>query len=138
METSIFAAGAFLTSSRICIFTFPTLERRSSLWKESFSPSRNETETVPPYLSAENHWRIPFLGAGRIRQVADITHVALFKGSLQLERRGAGKVANVRNRFQTVAIEVCLSFNLVVISNFNVFSFLLSKVQSLGDVPMNR
>jgi hypothetical protein len=47
-------------------------------------------------------------------------------------------VANVRKRSQTVAIEVCLSFNLVVISNFNVFPFPPSKAQSSGDVPMNR
>jgi hypothetical protein len=51
---------------------------------------------------------------------------------------GAGKVANICNRSRTVAIEVCLSFNLVIISNFNVFLFPLSKAQSLGDVPMNR
>jgi hypothetical protein len=47
-------------------------------------------------------------------------------------------VANVRNRSRTVAIEDCLPFILVVISNFNVFPFPLSKAQSLGDVPMNR
>ncbi len=49
-------------------------------------------------------------------------------------------MANVRNRSRTVAMEVCLSFNLVVISNFNVFPFPLSKAQSLGDDdgPMNR
>ncbi len=65
---------------------------------------------------------------------------AFFKGSLQWESRGAGKVANVRNtnRSRTVAIEVCLSFNLVGISNFNVFPFPLNKAQSLGDVPMKR
>jgi hypothetical protein len=57
------------------------------------------------------------------------------KGSTQGERRGAGTVANVRNRSRTVVIEVCLSFNLVVISNFNVFPFPLRKAQSLGDDP---
>ncbi len=47
-------------------------------------------------------------------------------------------MANVRNRSRTVAIEVCLSFNLVVISNFNVFPFPPSKQKLIGDVPMNR
>jgi hypothetical protein len=47
-------------------------------------------------------------------------------------------VANVRNRSRTVVIEVCLSFNLVVISNFNVFPFPPSKPKLIGDVPMNR
>ncbi len=55
-----------------------------------------------------------------------------------MRKRGAGKVANVRNRSRTVAIEVCLSFNLVVISNFNVFPFPPSKPKLIGDVPMNR
>ncbi len=54
------------------------------------------------------------------------------------KKRGAGKVANVYNRPQTVAIKVCLSFNLVVISNFNVFPFPPSKPKLIGDVPMNR
>ncbi len=47
-------------------------------------------------------------------------------------------MANVHNRSLTVAIEVCLSFNLVVISNFNVFPFPPSKPKLIGDVPMNR
>ncbi len=47
-------------------------------------------------------------------------------------------MANVRNRSRTVAIEDCLSFNLVVISNFNVFPFPLSKEQFLSNVTMNR
>ncbi len=47
-------------------------------------------------------------------------------------------MANVRNRSRTVAIEVCLFFNLVVISNFNVFPFPPSKPKLIGDVPMNR
>ncbi len=47
-------------------------------------------------------------------------------------------MANVRNRSRTVAMEVCLSFNLVVISNFNVFPFPPSKPKLIGDVPMNR
>ncbi len=47
-------------------------------------------------------------------------------------------MANVRNRSRTVAIEVCVSFILVFISDFNVLPFPLSKAQSLGDVPMNR
>jgi hypothetical protein len=32
-----------------------------------------------------------------------------------MRRRGAGKVANVRNRSRTTAIEVCLPFNIVVV-----------------------
>jgi hypothetical protein len=49
-----------------------------------------------------------------------------------MRKKGAGKVANVRNRSRTVAI------NLVAISNFNVFPFPPSKPKSIGDVPMNR
>ncbi len=47
-------------------------------------------------------------------------------------------MANVRNRSLTVAIKVCLSFNLVVISNFNIFPFPPSKLKLIGDVPMNK
>ncbi len=47
-------------------------------------------------------------------------------------------MASVRNRSRTVAIEVYLSFNLVFISNFNVFPFPTSKPKLIGDVPMNR
>jgi hypothetical protein len=47
-------------------------------------------------------------------------------------------VASVRNRSRTVAIEVCLSFNLVVVFDFNVFLFPTSKAQFLSNVPMNR
>ncbi len=47
-------------------------------------------------------------------------------------------MANVRNKSRTVAIEVCLSFSLVVIYNFNIFPFLPSKLKLIGDVPMNR
>ncbi len=71
------------------------------------------------------------------QKITDIKTQEL-KGNLQWERRGAGKVANVRKRSRTVAITVCLSFNLDVVYNFNVFPFPLSKAQSLGDVPMNR
>jgi hypothetical protein len=55
-----------------------------------------------------------------------------------MRKKGAGKVANVFNRSRTVAIEICLSFSLVYISNFNAFMYPLSKAQSLGNVPMNR
>ncbi len=71
------------------------------------------------------------------QKITDIKTQEL-KGNLQWERRGAGKVANVRKRSRTMAITVCLSFNLDVVYNFNVFPFPLSKAQSLGDVPMNR
>jgi hypothetical protein len=47
-------------------------------------------------------------------------------------------VANVCNRSRTLTIEICLSFILVVISNFNVFPFPPSKPKLIGDVPMNR
>ncbi len=53
-----------------------------------------------------------------------------------MRKKRAGRVANVRNRSRTVAIEVCLSFNFVVIFNFNVFS--PSEAQFLSNVPMNR
>ncbi len=55
-----------------------------------------------------------------------------------MRKKGARKVANICKMSRIVAIEVCLSLNLVVISNFNVFPFPLSKAQSLGDVSMNR
>ncbi len=64
---------------------------------------------------------------------------SLGKTSLKVVcKKRAGKVANVRNRSRTVAIEVCLSFSLAVISNFNVFPFPPSKPKLIGDVPMNR
>jgi hypothetical protein len=48
------------------------------------------------------------------------------------------KVAYIRYRSRTVAIEVCLLFTFAVVFNFNVFPFPSSKAQSLGDVPLNR
>ncbi len=47
-------------------------------------------------------------------------------------------MAYIRYSSRTVAIEVCLLFNFVVVFNFNVFRSLPSKAQFLGDVPMNR
>jgi hypothetical protein len=55
-----------------------------------------------------------------------------------MRKKGGREGANVCNRSRTVAIEVCLSFNFVVIVNFNVFPFLLSKAQFLSNVSMNR
>ncbi len=37
-----------------------------------------------------------------------------------------------------MAIDVLLSFNFAAVFNFNLFPFLPSKPQFLGDVPMNR
>ncbi len=45
-------------------------------------------------------------------------------------------MAYIRYRSRTVAIKVCLLFNLAVVFIF-IFPFLPSKAQSLGDVPMN-
>jgi hypothetical protein len=45
-------------------------------------------------------------------------------------------VANVRNISRTVAIEVCLPFNLAVV--FMYFRFTFSKAKSIADVLMNR
>jgi hypothetical protein len=47
-------------------------------------------------------------------------------------------VAKVYNRSRAMAIEVCLSINLVVIFNFNIFPFPPSRAQFLVNVPMNR
>jgi hypothetical protein len=55
-----------------------------------------------------------------------------------MRKKGARNVANVFIRSRTVAIEVCLSFNLVVISNFNGFPFPLSKAKFLSNITMNR
>jgi hypothetical protein len=48
------------------------------------------------------------------------------------------KVAYIRYRSRTVAMEVCLLFNFTVVFIFNVFPFPPRKAQSLDDVPMNR
>jgi hypothetical protein len=42
----------------------------------------------------------------------------IFKGSRQRERRGLGKVSNIRNMSQTAAIDVLFSFNLAVVFDF--------------------
>jgi hypothetical protein len=39
---------------------------------------------------------------------------------------------------RTVALKVCLLFNFAVVFIFNIFPFLPSKAQSLGNVHMNR
>ncbi len=44
-----------------------------------------------------------------------------------MRKKGGGMVANVRNRSRAVAMEVCLSFNLVDVFKFNVFTFPTSK-----------
>ncbi len=94
------------------------------------SPSNTVGQAVSPCCGG--------VGNGHGTEYAKNYLTCRFKGSLQWEKRGAGKIANVRNRSQTVAIEVCLSFNLVVISNFNVFPFPPSKPILIGDVPMSR
>jgi hypothetical protein len=53
------------------------------------------------------------------------------------KRRGAKKMANVGNGSRTIAIEVCFSFNLAVVFDFNLFPVLPSKAKSTGDVPTN-
>jgi hypothetical protein len=49
--------------------------------------------------------------------------LVLFKGSDQWETRGAEKVANNRYRYQTVVIEVLLSFYLAAILELFYFLF---------------
>jgi hypothetical protein len=43
--------------------------------------------------------------------------------------RGVEKLASVRRWFWTVAIEVCLHFNVTVVFFFNVFPFPVRKAQ---------
>jgi hypothetical protein len=50
------------------------------------------------------------------------------------EKQGVGKEAKVR----IGAIEVCLSCNFAVVSNFNALPFPPSKSKFIGDVLMNR
>jgi hypothetical protein len=47
-------------------------------------------------------------------------------------------VANVRNSFRTVAIEVCLLLNFAVVFDLNLFPVPTSKAQFIGNVLMNR
>jgi hypothetical protein len=51
-------------------------------------------------------------------------------------RKTGGREDGKRSR--TGAIEVCLSFNFVVIFNFNVSPFPPSEAQFLSNIPMNR
>jgi hypothetical protein len=55
-----------------------------------------------------------------------------------MRMEGVGKVAYIHNRSQTVAIEVCLSFNFAVVFDFMYFCFRPSKAKEIGDVLMNR
>ncbi len=47
-------------------------------------------------------------------------------------------MAYIQHRSQIVAIDVLLSFDFAVVFNFNVYPFLASKAQLLGNVLMNR
>jgi hypothetical protein len=47
-------------------------------------------------------------------------------------------MANVGNGSRTLAIEVCFSFNFVVVFDFNLFPVPPSKAKSIGDVLTNR
>jgi hypothetical protein len=49
-----------------------------------------------------------------------------------------GGIQYIRYMSRIVAMEVCLLFNFAVVFIFNIFPFLPSKAQSLGNVPMNR
>ncbi len=51
---------------------------------------------------------------------------------------GAEKMANVGNGSETMAVEVCFSFNFAVVFYFNLYPVLPSKAKSIGDVLMNR
>ncbi len=47
-------------------------------------------------------------------------------------------MANVGNGSQTMAIEVCFSFNFAVVFDFSIFPVSPSKAKSIGDVLTNR
>ncbi len=47
-------------------------------------------------------------------------------------------MANVSNRPQTMAIEVCFSFHFAFVFDFNLFPVPPSKAKSIGDVHTNR
>jgi hypothetical protein len=51
------------------------------------------------------------------------------KGSRQRERRGFGKVSNIRNMSRTAAIDVLFSFNFTVVFDFMYFRFRPSKAK---------
>jgi hypothetical protein len=50
---------------------------------------------------------------------------------------GVRKVAYIRYRSQTVAIEVCLPFNFAVVFDFIHFRFRPTKAKSIGNVLKN-
>ncbi len=60
------------------------------------------------------------------------------KGSRQRERRGFGKVSNIRNMPRTAAIEVLFSFNFAVVFDFMYFHLRPSKAKWIGNVLTNR
>jgi hypothetical protein len=47
--------------------------------------------------------------------------------------RGVGKLPSVRRWFRTVAIDVCLLFNVAVVFSFEVFPFSVCKAQIIGN-----
>jgi hypothetical protein len=57
------------------------------------------------------------------------------------EKRGVGRLANIRRWLRTVAIDACLFFNFVVLFFFNMFSipfsksYTVKKAVKLLDVP---
>ncbi len=63
-------------------------------------------------------------------------HIQLIQLKVVCNENG-GKVTNVRNRSQTVAIEICLPFNFAVVFDFVYFRFRHSKTKSIGDVLIN-
>jgi hypothetical protein len=67
----------------------------------------------------------------------DLQHF-LVKGSLQWEPRGVRKVAYIRHRSQTVAIEVFLPSNFAVVFDFTYFCIHPSKSKWIGNVLPNR
>jgi hypothetical protein len=52
--------------------------------------------------------------------------------------RGVGELASVRRWFRTVAIDVCLLFNVAVVFSLKYFRFLFCKAQIIGDWYENR
>jgi hypothetical protein len=57
-----------------------------------------------------------------LKSVEKLTDLGL-KGSRQREKRGFGKVSNIRNMSQTAAIDVLFSFNFTVVFDFMYFRF---------------
>ncbi len=71
----------------------------------------------------------------RIKKIMCLRLYALtLKGSRQRERRGFGKVSNIRSMSRTGAIEVLFSFNFAVVFDFKYFRFRPSKAKWIGDV----